>query len=97
MAALDIEVHIDISSERFEHGIESVCFRVDAKRKESSEYVVYHCYDKGSNGRVRYHSSNEVKDVRGGIFAHLGQDPDVYKYFLELSRDVAVDHFFKDF
>jgi len=97
MDTLDIEVHIDIAREYYENGVKSVCFKVEAMRKDKPEYLVYHCYDKGSNGKVRFHSSNEVMDVRDGIFAHLGQDSDVYKYFLMLSHDAAEDYFDRDF
>jgi len=35
--------------------------------------------------------------ARDGIFAHLGQDSDVYKYFLMLSHDAAEDYLVRDF
>ena len=95
--ALDIEVHIDIAREYYENGVKSVCVKVDAKRKESSEYVVYHCYEKGQSGRIKHRSDNEVMGARDGIFAHLGQDSDVYKYFLMLSHDAAEDYLVRDF
>lgn len=95
--ALDIEVHIDIAREYYENGVKSVCVKVDAKRKESSEYVVYHCYKKGINGRIKYSSNNEVMGARDGIFAHLGQDSGVYQYFLMLCHDAAEDYFDRDF
>jgi len=97
MDTLDIEVHIDIAREYYENGVKSVCFKVDAKRKESSEYLVYHCYEKGLSGRIKHRSDNEVMGARDGIFAHLGQDSDVYKYFLMLCHDAAEDYLVRDF
>jgi uncharacterized protein (UPF0371 family) len=97
MDALDIEVNIFLSREYYENGVKHVCFKVEAERKGISEYVVYHCYEKGPRGRNKHLSSNEVMGAHDGIFIHLGQDSDVYKYFLMLCSDAVEDYLVRYF
>lgn len=60
------------------------------------ELAQYHCYVKKMNGSLKYDESNDSKGPREGIFAYLGDDEGVSRYFEALTRKAAKDYLEND-
>jgi hypothetical protein len=73
-----------------------VCMHVVVLYKGKVEYDQYHCYVIRSNNKVIYDEGNEVKGVKDGILAYLGDDEMVDDYFDKLARKKALQFYYRD-
>ena len=74
-------------------GIRFLCYSIEVRaNKYDSEYLVYHCYERKGN-RVVYSEGNQVKDVRKGALAFLGNDKEVSDYLESLTKKKAIQDF----
>lgn len=90
---LGLKVTIELNSTGFNKTWgKFVCCHVLVTRKGEVEYSQYHCYVPGING-PKYSEGNEVKGVREGVLAYLGDDHKVDNYFEQKTRILAQNHF----
>lgn len=69
------------------------CIGVHAFYKKQETYTQYHCYETTNTGIITYEEGNEVRGVGDSIFAYLGDDRDVDRYFEEKARNFAKNVF----
>ena len=93
---LDLKVTIELNSVGLKQTWgKFVCCHVLVSRKGEVEYSQYHCYVPGING-LKYSEGNQVKGVRDGILAYLGDDKKVDNYFESKTRKLAQKYFEKN-
>lgn len=73
-------------------GGRGICMHIEVYYQGNVEYDQYHCYIVKSDGSIIYDEGNQVKDVKDGILAYLGEDMKVDNYFDHLARIKAVKY-----
>jgi len=70
-----------------------LCFSVEVKKEERTEYLTYHCYKLRNKRDVEYDSGNEVKGISKGILAFYDRPHNVWDYFETKTRNKAKEYF----
>lgn len=89
---MGITYEIEQSRTHTHRGRQSVCYSIYAFHKDKKEYEQHHCYSEKGGGVV-YEEGNEVIGPGDGIFAYLGMNSYVRKYFENKTRELAKEYF----
>jgi len=91
-----MQIVVNIKPDRYyidSRGKRNVCIQIKAYYKSELSYEQYHCYETTNVNLISYSEGNEVKGVRDSIFAYLGEDDEVDRYFEEIARKKAKKFF----
>ena len=92
MNTMGITYDIELDRGGISRGERFICYKVVASYKGKKEYEEYHCYNV-RRGSVHYDEGNQVIGPSQGIFAYLGMDSDVRKFFETKTRQLAKNFF----
>lgn len=83
---------VELSREGYSRQGIFVCFKVEVKYNNETNYLTHHCYNY-VNGKVVYSDGNEIIGVKDGILAYLGNNELVQRYFEQIARHYARKYF----
>ena len=91
---MGIEVKFDVERDFINSsGKRYMCIGIHGYYLGEQSYVQYHCYEITNQGLMMYSDGNEVQGVRDSIFAYLGEDKLVERYFEKKAREFAKSFF----
>lgn len=73
-------------------GGEGICMHIEVYYQGNVEYDQYHCYIVKSDGSIIYDEGNQIKGIKDGVLAYLGEDFKVDNYFDYLARIKAIKY-----
>lgn len=76
-------------------GRPGICYGVHAYYGGTKTYEQHHCYSIRKDGGIMYEEGNEVSGLGRGVFAYLGMDYEVRRYFEVKTRKMAQDFLVK--
>lgn len=89
---MGITYDIELDRSGISRGERFVCYKVVAFYKGEKDYEEYHCYNV-RRSEVRYYGRDEIIGPSKGVFAYLGMDSDVRKYFETKTKKLAKNFF----